>query len=392
MATQGDVAVLDELRFLADSLRRIDAAAAAADWGDESALTTAVAEARTEVALSRHGVVDDIAGARASARWRERAKSHASEASFADLTPSTPGQAGADAVVAVALARVAVAEAVLAVAQAQHMDADGAGRMAVRRSAILRLDSMSALGRRFVDEVRHVFADKPRKILLRLAITLAVSLSVVAGYHFIGVSRYDDFSQLTLYLFSAVVGSVVCTNALCFEAKRVREGLSSGELMWRILVAKNFAMAALIVVAALPVIVFLAVTTHGSPVAMVDQLVTMVFIWLGLGNVLSVLYPLRYEPITARLRDGTWLPYLFLFVLSYGVGLAANLMIYWQLWAKYAAASKLDAGDWGKFALVLASALTCWMLLTVFALAASREPRIRRVLSREMIVYARPAS
>jgi cytidylate kinase len=62
-------------------------------------------------------------------------------------------------------------------------------------------------------------------------------------------------------------------------------------------------------------------------------------------------------------------------------------MIYWQLWAKYTAASRLDAGDWGAFALVLASALTCWMLLTVFALAASREPRIRRVLSREMIAY-----
>jgi hypothetical protein len=39
---------------------------------------------------------------------------------------------------------------------------------------------------------------------------------------------------------------------------------------------------------------------------------------------------------------------------------------------------------------VLASALTSWVLLTVFAIACSREPRIRRVLSREMVAYRKP--
>jgi hypothetical protein len=388
MTTHGDVAVFDELRFLADSLRRVDAAAAAADWGDDGALTSVVAEARAEVASLQHGVVDDVAAAGASTWWRDRAKSEAIAAGANEMA-TTPGQAGANAVVAVALARAAVAEAVLAVAQAHRMSADEAKRSAVRRSAVLRVDPLSRLGRRVVDEVRHVFADKPRAILLRLTITVGISLAMVAAYNFVGVRRYDDFGQLTLYLFSAVVGSVVCTNALCFEAERVRESLSRGERMWRILVAKNLAMATLIVVAAIPVIAFLAATTHGNPAAMVDQLVTMVFIWLGLGNVLSVLYPLRHEPISARLRDGTWKPFLILFAVSYGVGLTANLMIYWRLWAKYGAAAKLDAGDWGAFALVLASALTSWILLTVFALAASREPRIRRVLSREMVVYRR---
>jgi hypothetical protein len=115
----------------------------------------------------------------------------------------------------------------------------------------------------------------------------------------------------------------------------------------------------------------------------------MVFIWLGVGNVLSVLYPLRHEPVTARLRDGTWKPYLFSFALSYGVGLTVNLMIYWRLWAGQTAASELGA-DWAAFLLVLASALTSWVLLTVFAIACSREPRIRRVLSREMVAYRKP--
>jgi hypothetical protein len=392
MAGGGDVAVFDELRFLAEQLRRIDAAATAADWGDDGAWASLVADAKAEVALLHRGLTDDIATAGASPRWLERAKSQASAASLADDVAAGEGQATANAVVAVALARAAVAEAVLAVAQVHRMAADEAGHVAVRRAAILRVEPLAHLGKRIVDEVRHVFADKPRAILLRLAITLAISLSMVTAYQFIGLASYDDVSQLALYLFSAVVGSVVCTNALCFEAKRVREGLASGERMWRILVAKNLAMAALIVIAALPVIVFLAATTHGNAAAMVDQLVTMVFIWLGLGNVLSVLYPLRHEPVSARLRDGTWKPFLVLFAVSYGVGLTANLMIYWRLWAKYTAADRLDAGDWGAFVLVLASAVTSWILLTVFALAASREPRIRRVLSREMVVYRAPVS
>jgi hypothetical protein len=112
-----------------------------------------------------------------------------------------------------------------------------------------------------------------------------------------------------------------------------------------------------------------------------------VFIWLGVGNVLSVVYPLRHEPFSARLHDGTWKRYLFSFAVSYGVGLTVNLMIYWRLWARHTASTELVGGDWAAFLLVLASAITSWVLLTVFALACSREPRIRRALSREMVVY-----
>ena len=42
----------------------------------------------------------------------------------------------------------------------------------------------------------------------------------MAAFHVVGMKRYD-LSGLTLYLFSAVVGSVICTNSLCFEAERI---------------------------------------------------------------------------------------------------------------------------------------------------------------------------
>ena len=193
--------------------------------------------------------------------------------------------------------------------------------------------------------------------------------------------------RVTLYLFSAVVGSVICTNALCFEAERVRVMLQSGDRLWRILVSKNLAMAAMVTLAGLPVIGLLSVTADVNPVAMVDQLVTMVFIWLGVGNVLSVVAPLRHEPVSARLSDGTWKPYLLSFAVSYGVGLSVNLMIYWRLWAKQKASAELAGGTWAAFTMVLASAVLSWLLLTVFAVACSRETALRRRLSREMVAY-----
>ncbi|MET0897261.1 MAG: ABC transporter permease [Mycobacterium sp.] len=375
---------VDELRSLVTILRHLDRAAAAAEWDDPSALRAAVVTARRQLTSLAGG--SDLAAAGASPEWLARAADFRREAPAPE--PTSPGHAGADAVVAVEIARAATAEAVVAVWDAWRLAADDRRRVPTRRSALTGTGAaITDLSRRVGQEARHVVADKPRSILARLVITLGISLSLAAVYHFSGWSQYDDVSRLTLYLFSAVVGSVVCTNALCFEAQRVRAQLADGERLWRILVAKNLAMAALITVAALPVIVFLTVADGANPVALIDQLITMVFIWLGVGNVLSVVYPLRHEPVSARFADGTWKPYLVTFAVSYGVGLTVNLMIYWRLWARQTASEEIAGGMWAAFALVLASAVLSWILLTVFAVACSREPRLRRVLSREMVVY-----
>lgn len=390
-ADSGAIAATEELRSLLDVLRRVDAAAAAAQWGDDTAIAAVVDEAREELGTIAGTVDGDVAAAGASAPWRARAQDYAREVERTrDLSP-TAQEAGANAVVAVGLAKAALAEAVLTVAQARGMARASADPAAGRRGAARRTGARLGLfGHRVAGELRHVAADKPRSILIRLIITLAISLSLVSFYHFSGMARYDDAGRLTLYLFSAVVGSVVCTNALCFEAERVRTALSRGDRLWRILVVKNLAMAILVTIAGLPVIAFLSVTDKANPVALIDQLVTMVFIWMGVGNVLSVVYPLRHEPVAARLRDGTWKPYLVSFAVSYGVGLTVNLMIFWRLFARQAAAAELAGGAWAAFALVLLSAIAIWVLLTVFAVACSREPRIRQVLSREMVVYRKP--
>lgn len=352
---------LEELRSLAGVLRGLDTAASGSQWNDDNAMLAVVAAAHAVLAL---GDAADIG------------------------TTTTQSEAEAAAIASVGRARLAVAEAVLAVDRARR-DITGTPAAAAHPLRAV-LASLASLGRGILEEVRHITADKPRSILLRVVITVVVGLALVASYHLTGMKRYD-LSGLTLYLFSVVVGSVVCTNSLCFEAERVRAALAGGQRIWRILVVQNLAMANLITIAGLPVVAALTWTREANPVALIDQLVTMVFIWLGVGNVLSVIYPLRHEPMAARLKDGTWKPFLFSFVLSYGVGLTVNLMIYWRLWARQTANAQITGGAWVAFLLVLASAILSWMLLTVFAVACSQQPIVRRKLSREMIAYRQPA-
>lgn len=367
---------------MAAALRGIDAATAAAEWGDDDALAVAAGTAAGELATLPHIALTDMAAAGASAQWLARAEAYACGVATTQTLTPTPEEAAANVVVAVRLARSAVAEAVAQVALARQV-APAVSRLGVIRDVG---PVLPGLGRDVSAEVRHIALDRPRAILLRIAITLGIALGLVAFNHLIGWTRYDA-GRLTLYLFSAVVGSVVCTNALCFEAERVRRALSEGTGIWRILVTKNLAIAALVLGAGLPVIAVLTATGEGNPIAMIDQLLTMVFIWLGVGNVLSVVFPVRHEPVSARLHDGTWRPYLFSLALSYGVGLTVNLMIYWRLWSRQTAADELAGGDWAAFALVLLSALTSWALLTVFAATCGREPRLRGLLSREMVAY-----
>jgi NO-binding membrane sensor protein with MHYT domain len=351
---------LEELRSLAGVLRGLDTAASASQWNDHDAMRAVVAAAHAVLAS---GDADDIGAT------------------------TTHSHAEAAAIASVGRARIAVAAAVLAVDRARRATGTPAAAGHPLHAVVA---SLSSLSRGILDEVRHIIADKPRSILLRIVITVAIGLALVAAYHLTGMKRYD-LSGLTLYLFSVVVGSVVCTNSLCFEAERVRTALAAGQRVWRVLVRQNIAMAILITIAGLPVIAALTWTREANPVALVDQLVTMVFIWLGVGNVLSVLYPLRHEPMAARLKDGTWKPFLFSFVLSYGVGLGVNLMIYWRLWARQTANAQLTGGAWVAFLLVLASAILSWLLLTVFAVACSQQPIVRRKLSREMIAYRQAA-
>ena len=238
-------------------------------------------------------------------------------------------------------------------------------------------------------EFHHVLARRPRSILVKLAISLGLGLAYLA---FIRLSQWESYSELlpylALYAVSGVIGGVVCTNALSWDAGRVRAELTSGSRLWHLLLSKNVTMFVLVGAVGLVLSVALAwwAGQWSSLFKALGQLVTMMLIWLGVGNVLSVLSPLRVEPLKERRKDGTLRPFLLSFATSYILGLGVNLMLTWRVWAKESMIAELGGITLPVLMLVL-SALVLYLLLTVLAVSLADLPRIRRVLLREMVDY-----
>src|SRR5262245_43338633 len=98
-------AAVDALRSLADSLRRVDTAAAAADWDGGSALASVIAGAQAELTSVRETVTSDIAAVGASQLWLARAEDYARGVELTRDVAPPPTQAWANAAVAVGLAK-----------------------------------------------------------------------------------------------------------------------------------------------------------------------------------------------------------------------------------------------------------------------------------------------
>ena len=238
-------------------------------------------------------------------------------------------------------------------------------------------------------EVRHIVADRPRSVAFRLVLSLGIGLGYLAFYRlFQWEAKEAKLPYFALYALSSVVGGVVCTNALSFDSGRVRAQLLGGNRLWQVLVSKNAVMFALVGSAGLLMTLALGwiAGTDDHIVKATGQVWTMILLWLGVANVLSVVSPLRAEPLPARRYDGTWKPYLISFAVSYGVGLLVNLMLYWRIWAKRTMLEQMG-GPWVPVLMMVASAFAVWMFLTLTAVLLAERPRFRRALQREMVEY-----
>ena len=245
------------------------------------------------------------------------------------------------------------------------------------------------LGNGVTTELGNVLHRKPRSILVKLAIGFGLGLAYLA---FLRIFQWEQKSELlpylAIYALSGVIGGVVCTNALSWDAGRVRGELTTGRRLWHLLLSKNVTMFLLVGAVGVVLSVLLAwrAADFGALLLALGELVTMMLIWLGIGNVLSVLSPLRVEPLKERLHDGTLKPFLFSFAVSYVVGLGVNLMLTWRVWAKRSMIEELG-GVWVPVLMLVFSAFVLYLLLTVLAVSLVDLPRIRRTLLREMIDY-----
>ena len=314
------------------------------------------------------------------------------------LSHAAAAQAELDANAAVVLARMALTDAALAVLQARlaridagEDDPDAAvvdghvplhGKNPVSRHG-------PALAHGLTGEIRYILARKPRGTLKSLAIALALGLLYLG---WIRIAQWDQKSTflpyLGLWVIGVVMGGGVCINAMSFDAMRVRAALDSGERLWHLLVIKNLTLLCLVAPIGFILCALLA-WRAGDIYAFYKACaltICMILLWLGVGNVLSIVLPSRDEPIRQRKQSGSLKQFSIAFVVSYAIGYLVNAMLVWRVFAAQELTQRLGNAIIPATLVVISSAFM-WILLTVLAVALSQQPKIRRVMQKEITDY-----
>ena len=406
------MAAVDDLTELVERAASAERAALASKWKDR-------AEVEGLLDRVRRGIAEQAVALRRAAefrpgqvsdRWSQDlahsldrvdgkiADPAAGEAGPASVSHAEAALAEGDARLAVALARLALARAHLAVLQARvaRIDAGDAEPEAAAidghsplpgRNAVARHGPALAHG--LHGEIQYILARRPRSVVKSLAISLAMGLLYLG---FIRLFEWDRDQKwlpyLGLWVISVVIGGSVCYNAMCFDAMRVRAALDSGARLWHLLVVKNLALLCLVAPLGFLLSALLAwrAGEWGALLKACALTVSFILLWLGVGNVMSVLLPTRDEPIRRRRQSGSLQRFLIAFGVSYAVGYLVNFMLLWRVFAARELAERLGEVVIPVTIVVLSSAFM-WFLLTVLAVALSQQPKIHRTLLRELADY-----
>lgn len=314
------------------------------------------------------------------------------------LSHAAAAQAERDAVAAVGFARLAMTDAALAVVQARlaridagEDDPDAAtvdghvplhGRNSVSRHG-------PALAHGLTGEIKYILVRKPRNTMKSLAIALAMGLLYLG---FIRILEWDTDKKwlpyLGLWAIGVVMGGSVCVNAMSFDAMRVRAALDSGERLWHLLVIKNLALLCL--VAPLGFILCALLAWRAGDIYAFYKgcalMVCMILLWLGVGNILSIALPSRDEPLKKRKESGSLKQFIIAFVVAYFIGYLVNAMLVWRVLAAEDLTQRLGNALLPAVIIVISSVFM-WVLLTIVAVALAQQPKVRRLMQKEITDY-----
>lgn len=400
------MSAIDDLTELVERAGAAERAALASKWKERSdveglrrTVSRAIDDQRDleRRSTDKAGTTDRRARLRQSLIEGDPALPGAGQAA-APVTHADAAHAEADAATAVTVARLALMEAHLAVLDARlaridagEIDPEAAaidGHVPLQgRNAVARHGPALAHGVR--GEIGYMLTRKPRSLLLDMAIGLALGLLYLG---FIRVFQWDTKQRwlpyLGLFAISVVMGGAVCLNAMSFDAMRVRAALDSGARLWHLLVTKNLALLCLVAPVGFLLSGLLAWRAGdlGAFFKACALMICFIVLWLGVGNILSVVVPIRDEPIWKRRRSGTLKQFLIAFSVAYVIGYLVNFMLVLRVFAAQELAERI--GGWVLPAIIVVlSSIGMWILLTVFAVALSQQPKIHRKLLKELADY-----
>jgi hypothetical protein len=285
---------------------------------------------------------------------------------------------------AVGRAHRAVLAAQLASAEQQATPAAGGGRRFRVPPSVSR--QRGALWHAVVAEFRYLLRRKPRKVLRA---TLFAVLSGAIYLAFIRVFQWNTYGRWAPYLavlfVSSVMATSACYNSFCFDARRVRIALDKGARLWQIMVVKNVALMALVFPLGLAMCIALALMT-GKPatlVASIGLVLCILLLWSGVGNMLSVLLPIRDASLKVHRQEGT----LTRFAVEFGVTWTMSAVVLFLLiWRVYSAKGMGDRYGSTLLAVlfVVLSGILAWINMTVMATAFTNSPAVYRRLRQEL--------
>ncbi|HEX2902907.1 MAG TPA: hypothetical protein VHO01_05570 [Jatrophihabitans sp.] len=158
-----------------------------------------------------------------------------------------------------------------------------------------------SLGRRVLAEVQWSFR-WPCNWLLGVFLNLVLSFLWLIVVPLTGRRHQDAVILVGTYFAVFILADVTTTNVLGLDAVRVRAGLARGVSVTRMLLTKNLA---LLIIVGIPTLLATAVLTVRSEhpyrlVLTLPGVALPMFAWLGVGNVVSTVYPVAIESLRTR--------------------------------------------------------------------------------------------
>jgi hypothetical protein len=142
----------------------------------------------------------------------------------------------------------------------------------------------------------------PRSWLSGVAANLVLALVWLLVQPLHPHHRHDWVILIGTYFSSFILADVTTTNMLGIDHIRVRTALRDGVPMWRVLLVKNLA---LVVIVGMPTLaaamaMTLWLETPARLAVTIPNVAVPIVSWLGVGNLVSVLFPVGDEPLIHR--------------------------------------------------------------------------------------------
>lgn len=285
---------------------------------------------------------------------------------------------------AISVAHEAVLTAQLASAEQQ---AAGLGAGAKRRARLSDANRHGvAMAVAIRSEIGYLLARKPPKVLRALLFAVLSGAIYLAYIRIFEWHTYGKWAPYLAVLFiSSVMGTSACFNSFGFDARRVRVALDRGARLWQVLLVKNIALMAVVFPMGLAMCLVLAFLT-GRPATLLASIALVLCIlslWSGVGNLLSVMLPIRDAPLKVHRREGTLRLFIVEFAVTWGVSYVVLFLLIWRVYSAQGMGERYNS-TWLGVLLLVVSGIVAWADLTVIANAFANQPRVYRRLRREL--------